>query len=200
MSNDNMSHNEPKSKNSDSRESVTDIETSQLDSGSLDSSDDDIASDNILNFKWVLWYHDPNDTQWDINSYKKIASISSISDFWNIYNLIKNSIIENSMLFIMRYGILPQWEDPQNCNGGCWSFKIMKGNIKKYWTELSIFLLGETIINTNKCIINGLSISPKKSFCIVKIWNNDKNINNKSLLNKKMKIPFDSCIYKTHRD
>ena len=44
------------------------------------------------------------------------------------------------MFFIMREGIEPFWEDPQNVNGGCWSFKISKGNIKKYWTELSIYL------------------------------------------------------------
>ena len=84
-----------------------------------------------------------------------------------------------------------------NKNGGCWSFKIPKGNILKYWTELSIYLLGENVTKKDR-IINGISISPKKTFCIIKIWNNNKEKNDKKLLNTKMDIPFDSCIYKQH--
>jgi len=155
--------------------------------------------DNLkLNDSWVLWYHDPNDVNWEISSYKSVATISSIADFWNTYDFLENNIIENSMLFIMREGINPLWEDPQNLDGGCWSFKIGKGKIKQYWTELSIFLLGEHITKREK-LINGLSISPKKTFCIIKIWNSDKKISNKDQLNKKMDIPFDTCIFKEHK-
>jgi hypothetical protein len=151
-----------------------------------------------LNDSWVLWYHNPNDTNWDISSYKVISKITTIDEYWNTYEFIKNHIIENSMLFIMREGIQPLWEDPKNIDGGCWSFKITKGNIKKYWEELTIYLLGENILKENN-IINGLSISPKKSFCITKIWNSDKTINNKELLNKSINVPFESCIYKQHK-
>lgn len=151
-----------------------------------------------LNDGWVLWYHNPNDTNWDISSYNTLAEINSIDDFWNTYEFISNTIIENSMLFLMRKGIEPLWEDKNNINGGCWSFKITKGQIKKYWTELSIYLLGENLVSNKIKLINGLSISPKKSFCIIKIWNNDKTINDVKLLNKSMDMPFDSCIYKEH--
>jgi len=151
-----------------------------------------------LNDTWILWYHDPNDVNWDIKSYKTVATINTIADFWNTYNFIENSVIENSMFFIMRKGINPLWEDPQNLNGGCWSFKIGKGNIKQYWSELSIFLLGENIAKKEK-LINGLSISPKKTFCIIKIWNSDKKNSSKDQLNKKMDIPFDTCIFKEHK-
>jgi translation initiation factor 4E len=151
-----------------------------------------------LNDTWILWYHDPNDVNWEIKSYKTLSTISSINDFWNTYDFLENSIIENSMFFIMRKGINPLWEDPQNVDGGCWSFKIQKGNIKKYWSELSIFLLGENITKKDK-LINGLSISPKKTFCIIKIWTNDKTNSNKEQLNKKMDIPFESCIFKEHK-
>ncbi len=151
-----------------------------------------------LNDTWILWYHDPNDVNWAIESYKVVSTINTIGDFWNTYECIENTIIENSMFFIMRKGINPLWEDPQNVDGGCWSFKIPKGAIKKYWTELSIFLLGENITKKDK-LINGLSISPKKTFCIIKIWTNDKTNSNKDQLNKKMDIPFDSCIFKEHK-
>lgn len=150
-----------------------------------------------LNDTWILWYHDPNDLNWDIKSYKNVAEIQTIEEFWNTYAYLENNVIENSMFFFMRKGINPLWEDPKNINGGCWSFKIPKGNILKYWTELSIYLLGENVTKKDR-IINGISISPKKTFCIIKIWNNNKEKNDKKLLNTKMDIPFDSCIYKQH--
>lgn len=166
------------------------------------------VSDKLqLNDTWVLWYHDPLNTNWDISSYKEISVIDSIDSFWQSYTFIENNIVENSMFFLMRKGINPLWEDKSNVTGGCWSFKIQKGNIIEYWTELSIFLLNEDLIINNKNksktnnsnIINGLSISPKKTFCIIKIWNNNSSISNIELLNKSMKIPFDSCIYKKHK-
>lgn len=151
-----------------------------------------------LNDIWVLWYHDPNDVNWEIKSYKQVSTISTIGEFWDTYEFLENTVIENSMFFIMRKGINPLWEDPQNVDGGCWSFKIQKGNIKKYWSELSIYLLGENITKKER-LINGLSISPKKTFCIIKIWNSDKKNSNKDQLNKKMDIPFESCIFKEHK-
>jgi hypothetical protein len=150
-----------------------------------------------LNDTWILWYHDPNDLNWDIKSYKNVAEIQTIEEFWSTYEFLENNVIENSMFFFMRKGINPLWEDPKNIKGGCWSFKIPKGNILKYWIDLSIYLLGENVTKKER-IINGISISPKKTFCIIKIWNNNKAKNDKKLLNTKMEIPFDSCIYKQH--
>ena len=48
--------------------------------------------DNLkLNDSWVLWYHDPNDVNWEISSYKSVATISSIADFWNTYDFLENN-------------------------------------------------------------------------------------------------------------
>ena len=46
---------------------------------------------------------------------------------------------------------------------------------------------------------DGITISPKKNFCIVKIWNGDKKQNSLELLNKIDDLPFDTCIFKEHR-
>ena len=99
--------------------------------------------------------------------------------------------------FSLCEGILPFWEDAKNVNGGCWSFKISKGSIKSIGQNL-VYSCGENITKKER-LINGLSISPKKTFCIIKIWNCDKSKNDKNLLNKKMDIPFESCIYKQHK-
>lgn len=183
---------------SDSGDSTQTLDNTNIDSEVENTQTSTEYEEKTLNDTWILWYHDPNDLNWDISSYKIVSTIKTIKDFWNTYEFLKNTVIENSMFFIMREGILPLWEDAKNVNGGCWSFKISKGSIKKYWSELSIFLLGENITKKER-LINGLSISPKKTFCIIKIWNCDKSKNDKNLLNKKMDIPFESCIYKQHK-
>ena len=101
------------------------------------------------------------------------------------------------MLFLMKENVEPLWEHEKNINGGCWSFKISKGDLKTSWEELSVNLTSETLCK-NSDIINGISISPKKTFCIIKIWNNDKNKNKSNLLNSVNNLSFDSCIYKAH--
>lgn len=150
-----------------------------------------------LKNKWILWYHNPLDTQWTLDSYKVLYEIQSIQDFWKMYSFLDNNIVENSMLFLMKENVEPLWEHEKNITGGCWSFKISKGNLKTSWEELSVNLTGETLCK-NPEIINGISISPKKTFCIIKIWNNDKNKNKSNLLNKVNDLSFDSCIYKPH--
>ena len=156
-----------------------------------------------LNSNWTLWFHSPTDNDWTIESYKRISEFSTIEDFWSIYKFILPNHIQNGMFFLMRDGILPIWEDDQNKEGGCWSFKIIKKDVFNSWVELSIHILGEKITKDidESMEINGISISPKRSFCIIKIWNKKSNKNNAELLSKR--IPYlyicDS-IYKSHKD
>jgi translation initiation factor 4E len=154
-----------------------------------------------LNDSWVLWYHSPIDNKWDINSYKMIKSVNTIEEFWSLYNFLNDDHVNYSMFFLMREGINPIWEDEHNKSGGCWSFKIAKKDVYKSWTELSIALLGEfiTIDKTNSKEINGISISPKKTFSIVKIWNNNSKNHSYNILSKKIPyIYLNSSIYKAH--
>ena len=60
-------------------------------------------------------------------------------------------------------------EDDKNKNGGCFSFKIINKKIVNVWKKLSYVLTGETVSNDPKFqkSINGITISPKKSFCIM---------------------------------
>ena len=55
----------------------------------------------------------------------------------------------------------------KNVPGGCWSFKVTKGNLCKTWLNLSAYLCGESLIANKKNfdLLNGISISPKKNFC-----------------------------------
>ena len=100
----------------------------------------------------------------------------------------------------MRKDIKPMWEADENINGGCISFKIYKKNIYPCWNQLCNFLIGENILQekTDWEKVNGISISPKKTFSILKIWFSDKNINETKFSNKMDLFKYEDAIYKAH--
>ena len=127
-----------------------------------------------LKTNWVLWHHSPFNKNWNISSYDYLYKIKTVEDFWALFSTWNSYLpsIKDSMFFIMKDGVKPIWEDTNNKNGGCWSLRIEKENIKNTWLELSMALIG-TYITKRKSdydVITGLSISPKKTFSIIKIW------------------------------
>ena len=155
-----------------------------------------------LHTGWTLWYHVPNDKNWEKHSYRKIIDIKTIEDYWCIHNNLSSKHIEHGMYFLMRENIFPLWEDENNKHGGCWSFKIEKKNIYSTWIELSIATLGEFLMkdSKNNLFINGITTSPKKGFCILKIWNSDRTKSSISLLKQDIpNIDLKNCIYKSHQ-
>lgn len=155
---------------------------------------------HLLNSKWTLWYHKSNDTNWSLESYIKLATFSSIEEFSIVYNNLKPLHIQNSMLFLMREDINPMWEADENKEGGCFSFKIYRQEIFEAWSELSYLLIGENILkNKNEfSCVNGISISPKKTFSIIKIWLKNNNNNEACKFNEIKKFSFLDAIYKKH--
>ena len=156
-----------------------------------------------LHNNWTLWFHDPNDSNWGIDSYKKIVSVNTIEDYWGLYNKLDMQLIKNGMFFFMRENIQPIWEDEDNKLGGCWSFKVSKKDVYSAWNELSMSLLGEYVTKdvNNSLTINGISISPKKNFCIIKIWNNTTKKTNSSILSRRIPhLYVCDSIYKSHKD
>ena len=75
------------------------------------------------------------------------------------------------IFFLMRDGVFPKWEDSRNINGGCWSIRVSRSEICNTWNELTMAMIGEYLYNKEERNdeINGLSISPKKNFCVIKI-------------------------------
>ena len=86
---------------------------------------------HLLCDNWVLWAHLPHDIDWSMGSYKKIMHITSVEEIISLYKILPEKMIKNCMLFLMRDGIMPTWEDPKNRNGGCFSYKISNKDIKK---------------------------------------------------------------------
>jgi hypothetical protein len=155
---------------------------------------------HYLNSEWTLWAHLSNDSDWSLNSYKNITSFDTIESILTLYKNLPENIIKYSMLFIMRKGINPIWEDEKNRNGGCFSYKINNKFVTKIWQELSYVLMGETItdnpsINNN---INGITISPKKNFCIIKIWISNCDNTDPNIITNINGLLHSECFFKKH--
>jgi translation initiation factor 4E len=151
--------------------------------------------------KWVLWAHLPHDTDWSLNSYKKIMTVTSVQEMVALYSVIPEKFVKNCMLFMMRDGIKPMWEDPLNKDGGCFSFKVSNKFVPSVWKKLSYGLVGETLTNDLRLlkIINGITISPKKSFCIIKVWLTHCKMQNPAQLTEIPGLSIHGCLFKKHK-
>ena len=154
-----------------------------------------------LNGKWNLYYHLPHDKNWEVSSYSAILrEIDTAEKVVSLNQSIHDNIIKNCMLFVMRDGITPMWEDPKNRNGGCFSYKIINKHAPEVWKTLLLLLCGETL-----CIkpefskhINGITISPKKNFCIIKIWMDVSHLQDPSIIATVYNLVKQGCLFKKH--
>jgi hypothetical protein len=154
-----------------------------------------------LKYKWYLWAHLPQDPDWTVKSYKKIYQFKTVEEAIGITESLPADLVKNCMLFIMRDGVTPMWEDPKNRNGGCFSYKVSNKNVFEVWRDLTYILIGETI-STNSTFVNcvtGITISPKKNFCIVKIWMTNCEHQNPQIVTSDIRnlIP-QGCLFKKH--
>ena len=119
-----------------------------------------------LNDTWSLWAHLPHDIDWTLASYKNIYTFDKVEEVSELIKFLPEKCVKNCMLFIMRKNINPIWEDDNNKDGGCFSYKISNKNIKDFWKNLTFALVGESLIEGElSSIVNGITISPKKNFC-----------------------------------
>ena len=149
--------------------------------------------------EWNLWYHSIQSNDWTRKSYQKLISLKSLFDYQLILDTFQQNHYQNGMFFCMKKDVFPTWEDPLNREGSCLSFKIPSNKLIEEWNHLLFHCLNETILSEKNIDINGISISPKKEFNIIKIWLRDDSIDYKNIL-KELKPYFilEDSLYKKH--
>ena len=125
-----------------------------------------------LNDTWSVWYHSINDTKWDNDSYTGIFSINNLYDYQAFTSVMNDKILHKCMVFLMRGNIFPTWEDPNNIKGCCISYKISNKTLVRDFNLILLKVINEGIMKNSDQfkLVNGISISPKREFNIIKIW------------------------------
>jgi hypothetical protein len=150
---------------------------------------------------WTLWYHDPSNNDYSLESYIRIFEVTTVAEFWSLIDGIPKDVWESGMFFFMKKGVPPVWDDPINENGGAWSKKIEASQAHTGFIDLMVHCLTDELLTKSKEVLVGLSISPKGQFHIIKIWNTETSISSKSLLNTNLTYykVTDDVTYTSHK-
>ena len=173
-----------------------------MDTATISASSEFSASEfHQLTTPWTIWAHLPHDTDWSIKSYIPISNMATVEETLAVTETLPPILVENCMLFVMKTGIKPIWEDPKNRDGGCFSYKVLNKNVYKVWKDLTYAVVGGSISSQPGFVncVTGITISPKKNFCIIKIWMTDCKNQNPAIVTSDVKgLTPQGCIFKKH--
>jgi len=155
--------------------------------------DEDQAADDMFDDIWTLYFHDPFDVDWTTSSYVRLADVSSSRDLKAIEYVLADKVA-HGMFFLMREHVFPCWDDRYNIDGGCVSLKVPKNSVAGVWAGLCGLMVRERMVSSDRSrneemsgssggsecdesevchdasVVNGLSVSPKSYYSIVKVW------------------------------
>lgn len=151
---------------------------------------------------WTLYFHEPEDKTWTPESYKRIQSVSSWEELGTVLHEMGPSRILNGMMFCMLGDISPLWENKSNIRGGSYCLKVSRRvSTEIYQLYLAAAACGVVASDPSNAIV-GVTMSPKKGFCIIKLWNANAKAFNKSsditILHSDVKV--DEILYRPHTD
>lgn len=137
-------------------------------------------------YSWILWYHDPENKDYSLESYVKIADISTPQQFWTVVDTISKEAWESGMFFFMRRGFKPLWDAPENEAGGTWSKKIEASTVHATFVDLMVHCVSNELLTNRKETLVGITISPKGPASIIKIWNTTTTVSDRAYINSGM--------------
>lgn len=127
---------------------------------------------------WTLYFHSPEENKWTLNTFISLGTMRTWRDFWSVIDALRMDTINESMFFLMHDPIPPLWESHHNIHGGCYSFRCPKKDAADAFINYMIAaMIGKITIDPNN-VVNGLTISPKRGFSIIKVWNTNQKVYN----------------------
>eukprot|EP00092_Neocalanus_flemingeri_P012749 GFUD01013738.1.p1 GENE.GFUD01013738.1~~GFUD01013738.1.p1 ORF type:complete len:292 (-),score=85.65 GFUD01013738.1:88-963(-) len=102
-----------------------------------------------LNTSWTFWYSAGNkNLSWKQNQVK-ISTVSTIEQFWLVTSQLKSpsNIPTGHTFSVFRAGVVPDWEDVANIEGGRWMVSCPKvereDRLDSRWLEMLFMMVGE---------------------------------------------------------
>jgi len=123
---------------------------------------------------WTLYFHESDDKSWGADSYKKIHGAASWEGLGTLLREMGPTRIMGGVLKIMRGDTSPLWENKVNIRGGAYCIKVPRRVAVEVFTRYVAAAAAECATTDPAANpIVGVTISPKKGFCIIKLWNTD---------------------------
>lgn len=158
-----------------------------------------MTDSTMLPQKWTLWYHDPNNSDYSLGSYIKISTFNDVADFWSTVEAISSEAWNSGMFFLMKDGVRPLWDAPENDKGGAWSKKVDASDTHGVFVDCMVHCLADKMLKEKNETIMGVTLSPKGQFHIVKVWNSTTTVTDKRLFAPTLKWKVkDDVVYKAH--
>eukprot|EP01025_Chloroclados_australasicus_P044621 TRINITY_DN4849_c0_g1_i1.p1 TRINITY_DN4849_c0_g1~~TRINITY_DN4849_c0_g1_i1.p1 ORF type:complete len:238 (-),score=36.49 TRINITY_DN4849_c0_g1_i1:326-1039(-) len=114
------------------------------------------SSRHPLRYRWTLWIDVPkdnaqfkNDKNWQ-DSMQQLCTIGCVEDFWRLFNnvIAPGSLKPRADLYFFKENVKPDWEEPVNQDGGCWSLLVPKSSeskvlLDRWWMNMLMEVVGE---------------------------------------------------------
>lgn len=154
-----------------------------------------------FHYIWILWYHDPENKNYSLDSYIRIADVRTPQQFWTVVDSISKEAWESGMFFFMRQGFKPLWDAPENEAGGAWSKKLEASQIYTTFIDMMAHCVADELLKERKETLVGVTVSPKGPASIIKIWNTTTTVSSNSYLNPEIHTfkVADDVTYTPHR-
>ena len=129
-------------------------------------------TDKIPSGVWTLYFHSPGEKKWSLDTFHVLGAVSTWGEYWSLINALDDSKWTRGMFFWMRNPIPPLWENFQNIRGGCYSICMSESFSVDVFHRYTIGCMC-SLATTKDDILHGITISPKKGFHVIKLWNKD---------------------------
>lgn len=146
----------------------------------------DIGKNLKFKYQHKVWVH--GDAQdWSIESFdNNFFIIDSVSSFLQFFNNFHKFDLNTYSFYIMRPTedgsfIEPTWEHYMNRNGGTCSLRIDIIHGIELFQQLCILIVNESLI-PDMSLLNGISISKKTNWALIKLWLKDQYVDISKML------------------
>jgi len=127
---------------------------------------------------WTFWYSVGNkNLSWEQNQVK-ISTVSTIEQFWFVISQLRppSNIPTGHTYSVFRGGVLPDWEDVANVEGGRWMITCSKvereDRLDSRWLEVLFMMVGEHMGESSRQV-NGAEACVRKKGDRLEVWVRD---------------------------
>ena len=130
---------------------------------------------NQLSSSWTFWYSVGDKNLSWVSNQVKICTVTTIEQFWYVSSQLQppSNIPSGHTYSVFKTGILPDWEDVANVDGGRWMIscqKEEKGGLDAMWLKILVTMVGEHMGETAGLAVNGAEACVRKKGDRLEVW------------------------------